>query len=267
MARLLFKEAFFEELAPGSMLEADFENLVITKGSLLFPDFFVVPFKVTVSSEDDSAKADLALVERNYREWWVVEVELGNHSFEGHVLPQVRTLSRAPYGEDEGRALCDGCVELSLRRVLEMVKGRQPRVLVVVDADRRDWARPLRGYEAELLVLQMFRSDRNEHALRIDGYMPEPPGLAVSECSFDPLLPRFLIVHSPALLGVEAGKNLSVRYGKYVTEWQRIDCHDKVWLSPARQNPLIRNGRYQIFRSQEGTLEFRELSRHLPGRI
>jgi hypothetical protein len=88
MARVLLKDAFFEELAPGSMLETDFESIVINQGRLIFPDFFVIPFKATVSSDDDSAKPDLALIERSYREWWVVEVELGNHSFEGHVLPR-----------------------------------------------------------------------------------------------------------------------------------------------------------------------------------
>ncbi len=266
MARVLLKDAFFQELAPGSMLETDFESVVINKGNLIFPGFFVVPFKVTVSSDDDSAKADLALIERSYREWWVVELELGNHSFEGHVLPQVRTLARASYGEDEGKALCTTCSELELPRVLDMVKGRQPRVLVVVDAERREWVKPLRSFDAELMVLQMFRSDRNEHAFRIDGYLPVPPTSVVSDCSFDNYLPRFLVVHSPALLGVTAGKILWIRYGKYVTEWQRIDSRDKVWLSPARQNPLLRSENYQIVRSQDGSLEFRETLRRSPRR-
>jgi len=266
MARVLLKGAFFEELAPGSMLETDFESLVINKGNLIFPDFLVVPFKATVSSDDDSAKADLALIERSYREWWVVEVELGTHPFEGHVLPQVRTLARASYGEDEAKVLCTTCPELELPRALDMVKGRQPRVLVVVDAERREWVQPLRSFDAELLVLQMFRSDRNEHAFRIDGYLPVPPGSVVSECSFDNLLPRFLVVHSPALLGVAAGKFLCIRYGQYVTEWQRIDSQDKVWLSPARQNPLPRSESYQIVRSEDGSLEFRETSRQSPRR-
>lgn len=175
MARILFKDVFFEELAPGSMIETDFERIVIDRGNLVFPDFLVVPFKKTVSSEDDSAKADLALIERNYKSWWVVEVELGNHSFEGHVLPQVRTLSRASYGEDEGRALCTACPGLELERVLDMMKGKQPRVLVIVDAERKGWVHPLQGLDAELLVLQMFRSDRNEHAFRIDGHLPTSP--------------------------------------------------------------------------------------------
>jgi hypothetical protein len=262
MARILFKDAFFEELAPGSMLESDFERVVIDRGNLVFPDFFVVPFKTTVSSEDDSAKADLALVERNYRAWWVVEVELGNHSFESHVLPQVRTLARASYGEDEGKALCANRPELELQRVLDMVKGKQPRVLVIVDAERKEWVQPLRSLEAELLVLQMFRSDRNEHVFRIDGHLPSSPISVVSGCSFDNLVPRFLVVHSPALLGVAAGKILSIRFGKYMTEWQRIDSQDKVWLAPARQNPLPRSETYQIVKSEDGLLEFQVISRH-----
>jgi hypothetical protein len=147
-----------------------------------------------------------------------------------------------------------------------MVKGKQPRVLVVVDAEKREWVRPLRSFEAELLVLQMFRSERNEHALRIDGYLPVPPGSVVSECSFDKLLPRFLVVHSPALLGVAAGKILCIRYGQYVTEWHRIDSQDKVWLSPARQNPLLRSESYQIVRSEDGALEFRGMSPRAPRR-
>jgi hypothetical protein len=266
MARVLLKDAFFEELAPGSMLETDFERIVVTKGNLIFPDFFVVLFKSTVSTDDDSAKPDLALVEKSYREWWVVEVELGNHSFEGHVLPQVRTLARASYGEDEAKILCAAGPELELQRVLDMVKGRQPRVLVVVDSERGEWVRPLRGFDAELLVLQIFRSDRNEHAFRIDGYLPVPPGSVVSECSFDNLLPRLLVVHSPALLDVASGKILCIRYGKYVTEWQRIDCQDKVWLSPTRQNPLSRSENYQIVRSEDGALEFREMPPRSPRR-
>jgi hypothetical protein len=264
MARILFRDAFFEELAPGSMLETDFERVVIERGQLVFPNFHVVPFKNAVFSEEDCAKADLALVERSYREWWVVEVELGNHSLEGHVLPQVRTLARASYGEDEGRALCGACPGLEPNRVSDMLKGKQPRVLVIVDTERKEWIQPLKRYDAELLVLQMFRSDRNDHAFRIDGHLPAVSNSIVSECYFDSLVPRFLVVHSPALLGIPAGRKISIRYGKYVTEWQRIDGQDRVWLAPARQNPLSRDQNYQIMKSEDGSLEFHVISQQLP---
>ena len=159
MARVLFNEVVFEELAPGSLLEAEFEGIVIDKGSAIFPGFYVVPFKRAVYSEDDCAKPDLALIEKNYRIWWVAEVELCNHSLEGHVLPQVRTLSRASYGEDEGKALCQKCPLLDQGRICDMLKGKQPRVLVIVDSERKDWVMPLRRHDAELVVLQIYSFD------------------------------------------------------------------------------------------------------------
>jgi hypothetical protein len=266
MARILFGDTFLEELAPGSILEVDFERVVIATGRLIFPDFHIVPFKTPVFSDEDCAIADLALVEKSYREWWVVEVELGNHSLGGHVLPQVRTLSAASYGEDQGRILCDNCHDLMADRISDMLKGKQPRVLVIVDAERKEWLQPLKRYEAELLVLQMFRSDRNDHALRIDGHLPAVSSSIVSECKFDPFVPRFLVVHSPALLGVLPGEKISVRHGTFVTEWQRVDCQDKVWLAPSGQNPLSSNETYQIVRVEDGSLEFRVLTNRAPRR-
>lgn len=266
MARILFNRDFFEELAPGSMLEMDFEAIVVGKGELIFPDFRVIPFKTPVFSDDDCAMADLALVEKSYREWWVVEVETGNHSLNGHVLPQVRTLAGASYGENEGRVLCDACPDLEAKSVFDMLKGEQPRVLVVVDTDRKEWIQPLKRYDAELLVLEKFRSDRNDYAFRIDGYLPSVPSSMVSECYFDSLVPRFLVVHSPALLHVPSQERIRIAYGTYITEWQRIDCQDKVWLAPSGQNPLSRNERYYIIRNKDGSLEFRINSRRVPRR-
>jgi hypothetical protein len=46
-----------------------------------------------LTSEYGSKKPDLALIDRDYRAWWVVEVELAHHSLHHHVLPE--TTSRA----------------------------------------------------------------------------------------------------------------------------------------------------------------------------
>jgi len=266
MARILFRGDFFEELAPGSMIEADFERIVVAKSELIFPGFFTVPFKTAVFSDEACAMADLALVEKSYREWWVVEVENGKHSLEGHVLPQVRTLSRAIYGESEAAALCEKGRGLEPARVSDMLKGKQPRVLVVVDSERKEWTNALRRYDAELLVLQMFRSERNEHAFRIDGHLPSVAPSIISECYLDLYVPRFLVVESPALLGIPARGRITIRYGTYVTEWQRVDSQDKVWLAPAGLNPLSKDLSYLIVLSEDGKFEFRKNSRRLPPR-
>jgi hypothetical protein len=101
MARILLDSQWFDSLNSSALYEVEFERIVQQKSGLLFPGFHCVPFKKTVYSEDDAARPDYALVEADYREWWVVEMELSYHSLEGHVLPQVNTLSRARYGDEE----------------------------------------------------------------------------------------------------------------------------------------------------------------------
>lgn len=259
MARILLGETFFEELAPGSMIEADFERIVVSRGRLIFPQFFVVPFKPSVASDDDIAKPDLALVDQDYRDWWVVEVESIRHPLYTHVLPQVRTLASACYGDAEAMALCNECHELDRARVTEMMKGRQPRVLVLVDAKKAGWPEAMRALDAELIVLQVFRSNRNEHAFRIDGDLPAVKYSVVSDCSFDAYVPRFLLVHSPAMLGIPQGQAIKIKYGEYVTDWKRVDSQDRVWLAPTNQNPLERGQSYQILKNEAGMLEFRSV--------
>src|SRR4051812_24691321 len=99
---------------------------------MLFPGFVAVPFKSIVSSDSGSARADYALIENGYRSWWVVEVELSTHSLHGHVIPQVSVLANARYGADEARLLAARASHLEERRLVSLMKGLPPRVLVVV---------------------------------------------------------------------------------------------------------------------------------------
>jgi len=94
MARILFNGNWFEEISPSSFYETDFENLVFRQAEILYPDYQLVPFKLTVTSEFGSAKPDFALIDRAYRNWWVGEIEIASHPFETHVLPQVEVLSK-----------------------------------------------------------------------------------------------------------------------------------------------------------------------------
>ena len=131
--RILLGDEWFEELASTSLYEAEFESLLFQEASRIFPEYYCVPFKTIVISDDGDAKADFVLIHKTYRRWWVVEAEMGHHSLSGHVLPQVRSLSRASYTAAEAHYLCDEEPSLDRERILEMIKGEQPRVLVVVN--------------------------------------------------------------------------------------------------------------------------------------
>jgi len=258
MARILSQREWFDQIAPTAIYEAEFESIVISYADVLYPEFHVVPFKATVSAEEASAKADLALIDKNYREWWVAEVEMGHHSFETHVLPQVQTLSRAMYGEDEARWLAARCRHLSVARLLDMMKGNQPRVLVIVNAPRPLWISSLRRHDAALAVVEVFRSRKNEFLFRLNGEHPARLPDFLSACTFDPVLPRFLMVNSPGALNAPPRSKISIFYNNQLTEWERIDASDKVWLSPLGPNPLSPSMKYEILRRGDGELAFKE---------
>jgi hypothetical protein len=259
MAKILFNDCWFEELAPNAVYEASFEAVLMTQAEKLWPEYFAVPFKSTVYSSDGAARADFALVERNYKEWWVGEVEMGRHSLDGHVLPQVRTLASASYGTSEAEKLCQADSRLSSERMQDLMKGKQPKILVVVNTPRPDWVAPLNRYDAWLAIVEAFRSERNEFVYRVNGKHPSGAPEVVTVCRYDAVLPRWLVVESPASLGGKHGDRFQVLHEERITEWIRVDIADKVYLRADSVSPLPTGQDFEILKRPDSSLSFRQL--------
>lgn len=239
MARLLINGEWFDSISPESIYESDFEDLLLMNAQYLYPTFFAARFKGTVESEHGRAKADLALVDRSYRSWWVVEVELGSHPLRSHVEQQVAILATAKYGEPEAAQLARHAPELNAAALAEMMRGRQPRVLVIVNQAKPDWIPALARYNAIVGVAELFRSRRDHlNVLRINGEHPAAVGDVVSVCRVDGVMPNSLRVDSPASLGFSADEKAEIWFEGNVTEWVRLDSGTAAWLVPARRNPL-----------------------------
>ncbi len=253
MARVLFNGEWFEEVSTTSLYETDFEQLVMNNSYLLYPDYSAVPFKHTVSDGYNATKADFALIHSQYRDWWVVEVEMGHHSFTQHVLPQVTILAKAIYGFEQAQALFAQNPNLDASRVSDMLKGQQPRVLVIVNTPQPTWIEPLARKDAILAVFEIFRSLRNQYIFRVNGEHPPQKVDAISRCYFDRIIPRLLVVESPGVIGVAAGSTVIMKYKNGMTEWTRIDSKDRVWLTPLKNNPLNTASIYQMQRLADST--------------
>lgn len=260
MAKILLDDEWFEQIAPNSLYETDYENLILQHAKTLYPSFYALPFKKTVYSNEDSAKPDMVLIEKKYRSWWVVEVEMGHHSLEGHVLPQVTTLATADYSEDIASYLCEKAPYLVPDSIRDMIKGRSPEVLIVVNEVRLDWVAPLERYNARVAFFEIFRSVKNRFVFRVNGYQLPIPADVISECRFDPNLPNFLTIDSPAGLGIPRQGKVSLRHGDGISEWQRVDASDKVWLIPVSTNPLSSSQAYYLLRQEDGALFIRPKS-------
>lgn len=265
MPRLLYRDEWFYEIAPTAMNEADFENLLLQNADAIRSRSLIVPYKKTVYSDGGSARPDLALISLDYREWWVIEVELVRYSLHHHVIPQIRVLRDAAYGREDAAYLAGRGRSLVQSSLIEMMRGEQPRVLVIVNKPDDDWRRELRRYDAHLMVFEIYRSQQNRHIFRIDGELPRLAYGVVSHCRLDDVIPRALIVSSPAALGSPAGRSLEILIDDQVTVWQRVDTKTHCYLMASHRVTLERGRWYALLRSEGDRLRIESIPYPLEG--
>ena len=252
MPKLRYRNEWFYELAPTALYESEFEDILIQNADIICSSSIIVPFKMTVSSNDGSARADLAIISEDYRDWYVVEVELIKHSLHGHVIPQIRVFRDASYGQEVAEYLATKNSKLGLEKLADMMRGQQPRVLVIVDKTDPEWERELRRYDVFLIVFEIYRSDRNHYMFRIDGDLSPLALDVLTYCEFDAVVPRFLVVSSPAALDFSAGKRVKIFVEGQVTEWERIDIADQCYLTPVGRMPIEPGRKYALVKTGDG---------------
>ncbi len=197
MARLLVSGEWYESLASTAYYEAEYERLILEQSETLYPHHRMVLFRPILASDGDTARPDFALIAKDYASWLVVEVELAHHALNGHVLPQIEVFATARYGDPEAAYLALQAADLDPVKLQYLMRGAPPRVLVIVNGAPPTWAPALMRFNALLANVEVYRSGRNHHILRVYGDGPAAPLAVVSRCRLDPILPRLLLVESP----------------------------------------------------------------------
>jgi hypothetical protein len=234
MPRLLQEGKSYDAVSSTAFQEIEYQQLILQNSALLFPDLFLVPFHKVVYAEGVGNAADFALIDPEFRRWWIIEAELAHHSLEGHVLPQVFTLANANYGPAEAAWIAERNSELDEEDLRHLMLGEQPGVMVIVNKARPDWIQLLKPW-AKVMVVEVFRSDNDRLILRQNGAEPDVPRDILSRCRVDPAMPRMLRVESPApLLALVNDQAVRVYYEGEITHWNLLRTADRVWLSPAR---------------------------------
>ena len=260
MAKLLIDRDWYAPLASSAYYEFEYASLIKQHSSLLFPDYEMVPFNTSVKSEYGSKQPDFALIERQYRCWWIVEIELAHHAV-NHVVDQVAVFSSGNYGESHASYLKRMQPDLDRSRLSKMMKGQPPGVVVIVDTPKPYWEPELRTWGARLAVVQIFRSTRNHHVLLVDGSLPTSNPDVLSLCRLDSSMPRLVLLESPANVPIPANGKLVVEYAGTMTEWECIQTKDRVWLSPVRTNPLPKGMKFALVRGEGNNLILKPVGR------
>src|ERR1700735_2188377 len=87
----------FELCDPSGVKEPEFEDVVYRVLNQLRPDCTIFPFHPKVYYNDTVWIPDLAVVDKGFTYWFVVEVETATHHLEKHVIPQVAAFCEGRY--------------------------------------------------------------------------------------------------------------------------------------------------------------------------
>jgi len=248
MNRVSSNGEWYEPLSASTILEKDFENSILRYSVDLFPGYRCVPFNLSVNSEFGVSKSDLALIDKQYREWFVVEVELEHHSFSRHVEPQMRKLSSGTYDSNHARALSNQNEDLDSERVNAMVHNCYPRFLVITTKFDHEWNTELSNMGIDLAVLKIFVSKAGSRVISTEGKWPSPKDSSIASIlTFEPLF-KGMKVESPGML--PPGPTVDLIYGDYLTTWRVVKTRTTTHIVPNGILELNHDKKYAIYNDE-----------------
>lgn len=238
---------------PDAPNEAEFEFAVVKALSCVYSSYRCVVFGGGFRYDDRVYRPDLALVARDFSHWFVIEVELVSHSFDGHVLPQVRAFQ---YGFPE-----PDCATVLARELA--VSREQARTLidfvphsVAVVANKREarWEIALRALTIQMLTISVFRSVKGVDAMEVDGtleVLAESLGFGIYSAT-----DRSLRFHKT--LRLPAGPVQIDDPAGAPASWTVTPSDGATWVTKDVGAPDIEHGTHlQLIRTVDGRLSFR----------
>lgn len=238
MARILHNNIWYSPVDSASMYESMYESKILNNCNYLFPGYFCLPFKKQVESIYGPAIPDLVLIDKEYREWIVVEVELEHHALKGDVLDQVVKFAAGEYTKSHANYLVEKDKRLDPQKLISLVCGTQPKISVIVPVQKPEWWRVLLQYNATIAVIEVWEDDTGRNLLRIDGDHPTAKSSEFLTNLFrDKNMSKGLKVENPAILPTGEDK-IRIDFNGLSSEWVIIKSKASAWLMPTGKYPL-----------------------------
>lgn len=168
---------WFDELKIiSSYYESELENTIQSHIETVFPEYIAIPYKKDIYAPGvaQGRAPDLALIRKDYSDWWIVEVELEGHSIK-HVKAQVECFLNGTYNSFEVAKYIkskDNDNLLNFDNLQVMINNHQPKVMIIVDDHVADWKDELKKLDVKICVFQVFKSTVGHRAYRLNGQYP-----------------------------------------------------------------------------------------------
>lgn len=253
--RRMYEQVYYE-------YESHFSAIVKTELGKILPRFSILDFSPFIIGDEGSRRRpDLALVDRNYEMWAVVEVELDKHSLEHHVVPQVRTFTTGRYDESHATLLHQKDLTLNLEHLRNLTTYTPPVVSVIVNSRsvlEDGWDVLESDHSARLTFLESFRSEDGDVVVAISGYLPAPQPRRIIKLKKQKMM-NALVCAQPMDIPVEIADEMRLYWRERPYTWQVLRTMDTViFLAPG--GFTVREDRnYEVRGMGEGKYQLHEL--------
>jgi hypothetical protein len=264
VARIFLRNNKFHKILPSSFHEGEFERIITLQAPDLYPDYYVIPFKKTVVSPHGNKKPDLVFIAKDYRDWYIVEVEMAYHSFESHIEPQIHSLATAKYDDDDViKYICRQCASLDSTKTSELIGNEPAKILLILNEFNDSWAMELKSkYGVITSVFEVFYNSDSGfqiespyQAYAISHNYPVYSLSVTTECSIHPHY-AYLGVDDNSNLRLKPGEEVILEFNGCVTFWKVCGGPNKtLWLKmQGRDECINRKKCYQITKLRDDSL-------------
>jgi hypothetical protein len=241
MNRILHNNSWYSPVKSNSFYEKTYEEKILENAEYLFPGYFCFYFKKSVDSMYGTGIPDLVLIDKLYREWIIVEVELEHHNLQGDVEEQVKIFSSGKYGRTHAEYLSRKHPDLDFDKLTLLIQSTQPAISVIVPIAKPSWWKSLLPYNAHIAVIEIWENNIGKQFLRVNG--DQPVVLAeefLSKVFRDSeVTAKGLKIDNPAVL--PEIEKISILIDDEVTVWRLVRSSSGAWLMPFGRSPIDEN--------------------------
>lgn len=239
-----YNDVWYHEVAPRSYyLEDELERTIIQNLEIIFPEYNAFLFKIPLQDKVrlQNNIADLAMVKKDYSEWYVIEVELGKHA-KSHVVDQIKSFYNCSYTDDHAIYINKQRPDLDLNSLKKMIAGNPPLFMVIVNEPKPDWVKDLSSLNCKACVFQIYHDYKGNSIYRLNG---EHPYIKIDfcHCRYQKALPYAVeILDNVQMLdanGITDGVNLEIEFIGKVYTWTREDAANRVFLKCKSPRPPL----------------------------
>ena len=212
---------WYDEIDPLSFYEKHFEETFLSKIHEVYPDFIGIPFALKITSANgENSKPDLAMIRKDYKEWYIIEAEMGRHPWKGHVEKQVRVFSTGYYNKKKVSVYMNSKDNnLEIKKLESMIDNIVPKVMVIVNEQKPEWEKEIKKYKSYLSVFQIYKGLNGFELYRIQG---DTPFIYrdKSHCSFVKGLSNTIEIYTPTFIKDNDNTNVEVTFRGKKTKWK-----------------------------------------------